>query len=174
MDELFSAFLDEPNQAHYLALRRAVVLSDEYDPYSGELDVMEKLLDDQRHEEVLAKGTAIVRTYLLSPRLHHMMRMAAEALGDERRAEAEKAICGLCFKGIIETGDGSPERPFLVTTTEDEYDLLGFLDKNPTSQALVEAKERRCDRFSCSDGTELWFDVTDQMKALDRKLTRAH
>jgi len=38
---------------------------------------------------------------------------------------------------------------------------LGYLQKQAASQSLQEEGEKSFDRITCTDGTELWFDITD-------------
>ena len=79
-------------------------------------------------------------------------------------------VAATCCEGILATGDGTKEKPYLVTRTSDEYDILQYLDKQFGGQALVSDGDRNFDVMTCSDGTELWFDITDPFKKLEESL----
>lgn len=75
-----------------------------------------------------------------------------------------------CIEGILASGDGSQERPFVVTRTSDEHDVIDYLAKQPKRQSLTHNGSSHLDLIECTDGTEYWFDITDAYKQLARSL----
>ena len=60
----------------------------------------------------------------------------------------------------FQSGGGTQARPYLVTHIADEYDLLAVLGKEAASQRQVNSEGGAFDVITCSDASELWFDVT--------------
>jgi len=75
-------------------------------------------------------------------------------------------------QGILSTGDGTKQHPYVVTRTSDEYDVLQFLGKELESQSLLEEEDRQYDLLRCKDGSEMWFDVTDPLGRLGDQLEK--
>lgn len=163
----FVAFLEDPSTENFRAAQRALIDSEEYEPYSNELESVEELVDQERWIDAEEAFRAAMPNLLLSPRAHLVAGMLAEHAEEADRAEFERAIAGLCARAIVETGEGTCERPYIVTRTTDVYDVLGFLGKRPTGQALVgDGNGRHFDQMTLEDGTELWFDITASYTAL--------
>jgi len=171
MHDLFWAYVKDPTQQKFTELRSALIESAEYDPSGDQLEEIERLFDEGEHAKLLELGRESLGTYLLSPRLHHFLRLSAEASGDAERAGFERYLCRLCFEGILGTGDGSEGHPYLVTSSDDEHDVLSYLGKTAAATRLLEG-ERSCDVVRCDDGEELWFDVTDPLFRLQARETK--
>jgi hypothetical protein len=73
----------------------------------------------------------------------------------------EAQIYWRCIEGILSTGDGIQEHPYVVTRISDEYDILLALEKEMESQALCEINNLHCDVMTLADGEEIVFDITD-------------
>jgi hypothetical protein len=61
----------------------------------------------------------------------------------------------------LSTGDGTVDRPYLVTYVSDESDLLMATGRRGRQQRLVEGDVGCYDVVTCDDGQEVWFDVSD-------------
>ena len=48
--------------------------------------------------------------------------------------------------------------------------MLVHLEKAPAGQGLVSRHGKHFDVMRCTDGTEIWFDVSDAFSSLQRKL----
>jgi hypothetical protein len=165
-----AAYAKEQTPQAFVALRKAAIASPHYAPYNDNLNDVAELIDRGAYpiaDELLRAGMA---NYLLSPTAHFMAAFTAEKLGDGRRSGMEAAIGRLLLRGILESGDGSRERPFLVTRVKDEYEVLTHFEKTPNGQALFDGAESApaCDRIECADGTVYWFDVSALFAAADR------
>ena len=165
----FLDFVKEPTREKYLALHEAITTWDEYDPYGGDLEAVTQLLNEGRYFDARQRIHGSIVKWLLSPRMHLLAAVAAEKVGDREAAELEREIAVRCIEGVVSTGDGSFDRPYLVTSTADEYDVLMYQDKTLQSQALLEDGDRRLDRMTCTDGSVLHFDVSAPYRTLTRR-----
>lgn len=161
MGELFARFLESPDRESYIAVRTALVSSDYYDAYSNEMDGLDQLLDAGKFEEASRKLTDSMPNLLLSPWAHFIMSFIADKLNDEKGAHAESLIAAACCKGILATGDGTKDKPYIVVRVSDEYDVLQYVGKGLELQSLIHDGNRHFDLVKCRDGSELWFDITD-------------
>ena len=82
---------------------------------------------------------------LLNPGAHIMLSHAYRALNNEKMADFEKQVASFLVSFILETGNGTKERPYLVLRTSDEYDVLEALGKERSKQELIEDHRRFLD-----------------------------
>jgi hypothetical protein len=155
-----TAYLKDRSPEGFLRLRGLVTGSRTYAPYSDELGQFQTLYRRAQYRKAASFLRGHLGNWLLSPRAHQMLAATHEKLGETEAAEMEKALAWLMLEGLLSTGDGTEAAPYQVTRLEDEYDLLEYLEKETTGQALVEANGRKCDRHTCEDGAVLYFDVT--------------
>jgi hypothetical protein len=167
VEDAFGRYVRDPAPAIYLELRSAVAASSQYDPYSSEFDEINELLEAARYSEALAIIHKDMRKYLLTPRAHYLAAFTYSKLGDEKYEHMEAFLASLMLDGLLGTGDGSEERPYLVTQVTDEYDILRHLGKTPSSQSLIDKEDgRHFDLVRCTDGTSLWFDIEMQFERM--------
>jgi hypothetical protein len=162
-DEL-QAFLEAPSARTYRCVREALL--DEVASASPEalsLTVLVELTELAAagdFQTLLERTEELAPVWALSPRLHYLAALAAEELGDAETAALERFTFQACLEGILSTGDGSPESPYLITYVSDEYDVAAALGLEPRSQSLVEQPGYLCDVVKCLDGEEVWFELT--------------
>jgi predicted Zn-dependent protease len=166
-------YLKERSAARFLQLRDAVARSPSYAPYASRLDPAHQLLDQGKFDEARQHLLSLLPNWLLNPGIHQLLSFVHHKLGEDRRAQFERAMAQAMLRGILSTGDGSAARPYLVLRTADEYDVLRHLGKRSRQQALVQEGERRYDRQDCDDGSEIWFDVTVQLAHLGAQRTQS-
>ena len=166
MKELFFHFLESPNRESYLAVRNALISSEHYDPYSSEMDSVNGFVDAGQFDEARETLSESMPNLLLCPSAHMAISFIAEKSGDEKAAQMERFVAATCCEGLLTTGDGTQENPYLVVRTSDEYALIEYLGKQFKSQSLIEDGNRHFDLIHCVDGSELWFDITDPYKRL--------
>ena len=164
MQRQLSAFVDEPSRRTYLAVRSAVLAASPLPLATTDLAEFERMLGAGEARQVLDRLEALPPSKVLSPRVHLLAAEAAEAVGDVAGGEVERFLFVLCLQGLLATGDGSAAEPYLVCHATDEYDLLEALELEPAGQLLVEDDGRLCDVLTCSNGREVWFDVTAVMQ----------
>jgi len=92
--------------------------------------------------------------------------------GDQKQADFAHAVGFACIDGILSTGDGSKEKPYLVLRTSDEYDVLMAEGKEFRCQSLIHDGDRTLDRMDSADGSSLFFDISDAYRALARRMER--
>src|SRR5262245_47220246 len=111
MPDLFSDFLANPSAQTFLPLRSAIIATPEYDFYSDDLSQLADLIDRQDYAAVPAKLSALMPNWLLSPQAHQLASFAAEQLGDKDMAQREAYLAKACLQGLLQSGDGTQERP---------------------------------------------------------------
>ena len=159
-------FVQDPSSGNFLALRSALIGSEHYDPYSDEMDQIDLLIENEKWSDAQEALGLAMPNLMLSPRAHLAMSFVAKKMGNEMAEKLEGFLASAFCQGIIETGDGTKESPYLVTRTSDEYDVLAFLQLEFAGQSLLESEGRAFDLVKCNDGTEIWFDISDCYKKL--------
>ena len=168
MNEQLAEFIMSPSRELYLELRDVVIASEFYAPYSDEFETAVRLFEEENFDDARETIQNGMPNLILSPRAHHLLSYLHFKAGDKKTAQFEFAFSEACLKGILATGDGSIEKPYLVTRTSDEYDVLEHLGKELTRQALAESEDRRLDVMTCRDGATLSFDITDAYDQLSQ------
>jgi hypothetical protein len=171
MHELFVAFLSNATLETFRAIRDPIVNHANYDGYSQDLRDMENAYAQKRFADVKSIFGSAQPNLLLSPGAHLLLSLALKEEGNAKGSDLERFICYRCVEGIQLTGDGTQARPYLVLRTSDEYDVLSALGKRLASQHLVHDEHGKSfDQMVCEDGTQLWFDITEMMNAMTRRL----
>jgi len=166
LDRDFEAFVKEPTKANYLRVHRAVTTAETYQPYSMDLEDVDKLVEDGKFEEARSRLKKAMPGLILCPKAHALASRVARALGDTATADKEAPLAKKCIEGILSTGDGNPERPYMITRVSDEYDVLRHLKKTVAQQGVMNKDGKTLDRMQCDDGTEYCFDVTVLFKSM--------
>jgi hypothetical protein len=160
MADPLSDFLERPSGESFVRLRAAVLAEPSYDFHADDDAELNQLVEEGEDEVVVGRLPQLMPNWLLSPRVHQMLGDAAQRSGDAETAQREHYFARAALRGLLESGDGSRERPYLVTHIADEYDLLSALGKEAESQSQAGGPSGVCDVIACRDGSELWFDVT--------------
>jgi hypothetical protein len=160
--ELLIKLIREGSQESFQALRAQFVQTSFFDPYNDHLTPMAELVRAGELAQAKERWEQDKMHLLLSPTAHLYAARIMEGLGDQRGAEMETYLAHLCMRGILESGDGTRERPYLVTCIADQHDVMGSMQAKSTFQSLEEDGDRRLDRHLLEGGGELWFDVTEQ------------
>jgi hypothetical protein len=160
MQRQLSAFVDHPSRQTYLAVRSAVLSAAPLHLAPAELAELERLLGAGQAQQVLDRIGALPPSKVLSPRVHLLAAEAAEAAGDVAGGEVERFLFVLCLQGLLATGEGTPANPYLVCHVTDEYDLLEALELEPAGQELALHEGHMCDVLTCTNGREVWFDLS--------------
>jgi hypothetical protein len=155
------SFLRRRSLSRYLDARAAMMESREFDPRSTVLPDVLQLLGRGRHDEVVAVTRAAMGNWILNAGIHVTMSRALAALGDSLGAKRELEIGGALLGGLLQTGDGSVERPYLVLRTADQYDVLARCGLRGLAHQVACREGRAYDAVACGGGRDVWFDVTD-------------
>jgi hypothetical protein len=161
MQRQLAAFVERPCKLTYLAARDALLGQSPLPLSASDFVELEGMLDLGEHQLLRDRLEVLPPSKALSPRVHFLAAEAALALGDFEDVELERSLFVLALQGLLATGDGTPANPFIVCHTTDEHDALAALGHEPAGQSLVEFEGRFCDVWTCSDGREVWFDVSD-------------
>lgn len=156
------AFIQDPSMRTLAPIRKQLVQSSEYDPYSHRLDGIDDMIESGLLIEAAEALAACMAHYILSPRAHLMAAyLLREVAHDRDAADTEERIYAACIEGILSTGNGTENNPYLITFSSDENDILEYLDKDRMEQSLRHSAEHHYDVMLTSDGDEIWFDITD-------------
>ena len=159
--------LQDPTAENYLQALDELVRGADYAPYDDHVEHLQHLTTGRDFRKVLEYISESAATLMLSPIAHHLAASAATELGDEQRAGFEQALVSGLMQAQLATGDGTRERPFVVSVPEDASAICGVKGFTPTSQQLVQAGDRVLDLLSDAEGGELAFDITRIYEALD-------
>jgi hypothetical protein len=160
MQRRLMQFVESPTRETYLAVREAALAETPLPIAATDLATLADLLEAEAHDEVLARIDALPASKVLSPRVHYLAAEAAEALGDLETVELERFLFVVCLRGLLATGDGTRHAPYSVCHATDEHDLLETSGLAPARQQVVEHEGALCDVVTCTDGREVWFDVS--------------
>ena len=156
----FKKLVAEYQIREFLDLRARVIRDLSYRPYSPNLKQMELLLQEQRFHEVLSIMDDDRVNLLLSPRAHYLTSVAMRHLEMLQESNAEQYAASMTAHGILDSGDGSFQKPYLITRISDEIDIANALKKKPARQTYIQDPDRTLDRVEYEDATELYFDNT--------------
>jgi hypothetical protein len=159
LKSLLEDYLLQPSSKRFLSLRDEIAASPHYAPYADYGAGVRPFMEKGDFEKAKDAVMAAMPGFLLNPGIHLYALHIYHELGREENARFEDFLIAMCIKGILSTGDGSKQQPYLVLSVTDEYDLLGFFKRRPLKQSLVDNNGRRCDCFDFEDGSQLWFDV---------------
>jgi hypothetical protein len=156
----FFEFVENPSGEHYRAILEKLAAGSDYRPYAGQIEQIQGLLDSEEYEKAYEACQRSKGTLLLSPELHMLAGYAARKLGDEETFDLERVITSACVRGILDTGDGTKEKPFIVSVPGDEYFVLEVFKKKYGSQALICDGDRYVDLIKTTECDEIYFDIT--------------
>ncbi|GAB3198541.1 hypothetical protein GCM10027062_12950 [Nocardioides hungaricus] len=131
--------------------------------YAPDLDVerdVHPLLARGAHAEVVALVSGLMPGAYLSPSAHTILAAAHEALGAADLARREQRVARMALASILDSGDGTAERPWRVLRVSDEYDVLRSQGRRSVEQRFLTRDGIDLDRHRCADGSEAWFDVS--------------
>jgi hypothetical protein len=166
---LFDRYLSEPSAENYMHLRAAVAISSDYEPYTNYKEQAYGLMEAGKFAEAVEYLIACMPNWFLNPGIHFLLSFIYHKLDQAEPSQAEMSMAMLFLEGILLTGDGSDEQPYLVLHTADEDDVLLHLNKEPKNQSLVEQRGKYFDRQLCADGSEVWFDVSTPYQYLQHQ-----
>ena len=165
MQDILEAFLEQPTARSYRAARRAILCDPEFRGDPRLLAEVAELCERQQFALADQLFQRMMPDWALSPRAHMYAAWIAEELGQSRDVELEQFLCIACLRGLLATGDGSRQRPYLVTHVSDEYDIVSWFGGQVVSQRLAAQAGRECDVLTDEDGGEYWFDVSDLLES---------
>ena len=161
--KVFEAYLVCPSLQKYLVAVETLQGSSCYSPYSSELCEVNRLIEsnnlDCAHQFLLKNSCNLI----LSPIFHMTMAFFFNRQRQVKKMKYSYLIATNCIKGILSSGDGTKEKPYLITRVSDEHDVLNYLGKTLTLQSLVKVEDKAYDRLQCVDKTVLWFELRNMI-----------
>ncbi len=151
--------IEERTPATLDALRRAVVEDETFDAATGWYPRAEALVAADRHDEAIRRIDAHMPGAFCCPQAHALLAQSLAAIGRDEEAARERTLAVTALELILDSGDGTPDRPWQVWRTLDEYAVLSAQSSPPVGQRLVAVGERRLDVHELADGTECCFEV---------------
>lgn len=137
MERLFQAFIEQPLAKNLLALRGAL-LADSLDSVApADLRKLQRWVESGNSQAAIIAAERLPDAAALSPRVHFLMAQAALQTGDHESLEMEQMLFQATLKGILATGDGTFNSPFLICQSSDAYDVLLALGYSPVRQVCV-------------------------------------
>ena len=168
----FHEFVENPSGALFLGILEELAAGPDYRPYARQIEQIHGFLDSEEYEKAFEACQLSGGTLLLSPEVHMLAGYAARKLGDEELFNMERAITAACIRGILDTGDGTKENPYVVPVTSDEYFILEILEKKFESQALLKDGDRHLDLMRTTEGDELYFDISRPYENLQKQFSK--
>lgn len=169
MEQLFKRMLEEPTLENFISVRDGLATSERYDPYSNDYQLMKTKMFEGDFTGSVRVFTGSLPNLLLSPGAYICLSIAAGKLGHKEKSEWAMEVAHFLVRALLNTGDGSANKPFVVLRVEDEYDLLMALKKDRAAQFLLFNNEtlRVLDRIVCTDESEVYFDITIPYKRMN-------
>jgi len=107
MQELFVRFLEKPSLEKFLEIRKNIIQSDRYFPYSKEISDMSNCLEEKEYATAREIFLNTFPNLLLCPSAHLMLSYVYKGQGNEKLAEFEEHVMLLLVHFIMQTGDGT-------------------------------------------------------------------
>jgi hypothetical protein len=179
MQRQLAAFVEQPCKATFLAARDAVLDRSPQSLSGAQMAELDRLLEAEEYEQLLDCLDSLPPSKVLSPRIHFLAAEAADSLGHWEDIELERCLFVITLRGLLTTGDGTQANPYIVCHNSDEQDILETLGHQASRQSLVENGGHLCDVVLCTDGREMWFDVTQVLgttavRARKQRISRRH
>lgn len=172
IDESFMRYVAEPSADLLLSLRQQIFARADYLPYSPIWQQLDQMVSQGQFTQLLDVAPTLKDWAFLSPRWHFWQGVAALETGDAAEAGYRRQVMQACLKGLLESGDGTDDQPYLVTYPTDAYDLLRVLGEVSESQELMERPDGRwCDVMTAASGEQYWFDVSEMFARANRHLS---
>lgn len=162
--DLVEQFLNNPNKDTFLQLRKQILSMPDYRPYHYYELTAYQLINQQKYAEALDYMADFMANYFLNPGFHLLAAKLLSTSDDHETAQREFMYAQMFLQGILLTGDGTEDHPYLVLHIADEYNVMDYLEKKTAGQALIDHGPKLMDRHDLEDGSTLWFDVTDMMR----------
>ena len=160
MADLYRRFLTEPSADRFQEAFAAFALpAKSAIPSLLELD---QAFSEGRFDTVRTLVQLWSRYFALSVHFHRLAALAALELGEVDDAELERFITDACLQGVLCSGNGSADRPYLIAHRADAQEVLSHLKLTTLRQSCVENQGELCDVFDvkvAKGEQEVWFSV---------------
>lgn len=141
-----------------------VLSSSQYRPASDVVDRLWKALDAGELESAEQLSPQLIPTFLLNPRAHLALAYLHGQRGDQRGEHFEYYFSQQVRRFLLESGDGSPQRPFQVTSVDEVHYVAGALEAK-VKQVSCEWCNGQLHDVLLTDQGELYFATGSVMAA---------
>ena len=161
----------------FTALRMAYAASPDYAPYGSDADEHRTALRDalgkRDYRRALQEADAALNADYLDVRTHVVRAYVAEQLADTAAAAWDRLVAGRLVRSIMQSGAGTVDSPYVVTSVAEEYAVLGMNDYERGMQSLRECGTRPCDILEATqrhthEKRTFYFDISLPKAYLDR------
>ncbi|MFN8613835.1 MAG: hypothetical protein U0931_40250 [Vulcanimicrobiota bacterium] len=149
-------FLSGPSPHTYRVLCKLVLSSSQYRPDSDVVDQLWKALDGDQLELADQLAPQLIPTFLVNPRAHLALAYLHGKRGDERGEQFEYYFSQQLRRFLLESGDGSREQPYQVTSVDEVHYVAGALEAK-VKQVTCEWLGGRLHDVLVTDQGELYF-----------------
>lgn len=156
-EDAVKRFIDNASVQTYATLREVVMRAENYDPMADLSASLSSIAGGDHFATVNAVGE-LMPGFFLNPTAHAVMGNSLESLGQSQSARLERYLADVLLQMLLSAGDGSYDRPFVVTSIADEYDVLAAVELQPESQQLVKHDLKYFDVVS-GGKRECWFQL---------------
>lgn len=163
----------------FTALRLSYAASPDYEPMPNIPDDLKSTLLAALQARDAAKATRMADSLVALEPLDagaYILRAAARrAAGDSAGGRRDVAIAHGLIQSVLDSGDGTQARPWVVIAVAEEYAVLRWKRLHVDRQGLVTCGAHPCDAMSVSGQSpgapsEYYFDVSMSMGFLERVL----
>jgi hypothetical protein len=158
MADLYRRFLTEPSAERFFETLAAFELpANSAAPSLSQLDLA---FSEGQFETVRTLVKLWARSFTLSIHFHRLAALAAFELGEVDDAELERFITDACLQGVLNSGEGTSERPYTIAHRTDAQEVLRHLNLQPIRQSSVDRSGSFCDVFEVRGAKrdqEVWF-----------------
>jgi len=165
MLEQLTTFFEQPTQDAYLELRDLVIREDDFQWSSPVFDHLSHLASRAQFDDLIRVIDGLSSAWAICPRIHYLVAIGAEAMGDDEEVEIRHLAFHACIQGLLASGGGTEQDPYRPTYLCDELDVLTACRLMRKSQELICADDRRFDVVTTTCGQTVWFDITEPMRA---------
>ncbi len=170
LEQLLAAHARERTERSWLAVLDTLFQHPDYAPYSHPLQEVAALVEEERLEQALEAWERARVNLCARPSARLMRAMILHKLGREHEEAREQTMLQALVEGIGKSGDGSLERPFKITSLEDEYFFLeAVLKQEPERRRAIHRKERSIDLWETRRGG-VCFDISPLAAKLSTRL----
>jgi len=163
LHELIANFLTEPAAESYLALRQAVLSSPAYQPASDVLYRFSESVRAGQVEQAELHRQRLFPTFLLTPRAHGDYGDLLLLQGDPKGQQLEYYFARQLAEFLMQSGDGSPQRPYQISCVEDEFYILHRLQRRTRGPSVRWFEGRLLD-VQHTDSGDVHFDIHPLMQ----------
>lgn len=154
-----AAYITAPGSAALHSLRTAVQADPTYSASGNHVAEATALLEAGDLDEAEACLSFFRKGGFFNPSTHRLLARVMRAKGREDIAQLEEQLEFFAIKSLLDSGDGTRTRPYVVLRVADEYDVLDLLGRSLERQAVVTEGGRLFDLIECTDGSEVWFEL---------------